>query len=234
MLAFVVVQSLSHVWLFVTSWTEHTRLLCPLLSPRICSNSCPLSQGCHPTISSSAVPFSCPQYSPASGSFPIRWLFVSGDQNIDASASVLPMNIQCWFSLELTGLIFMKRSEVKWSEEVKRSESGWLMRDSLRPHGLYSPWNSPGQNTEMSSLSLLHGIFPTQGSNPGLTLCRWILYQLSHKGSARILEWVTYPFSSRSSQSRNRTGVSCIAGGFFTGWATGKPNYRQGWDNSIY
>ena len=63
------------------------------------------------------------------------------------------------------------------------------------------------------------GIFPTQGSNPGLPHCRWILYQLSHKGSPRILEWVVYSFSSGSSQPRNLTRVSCIAGRFFTNWA---------------
>ena len=57
------------------------------------------------------------------------------------------------------------------------------MSDSLRSHGLYSPWNSPGQNTGVGSLSLLQGIFPTQGSNAGLPHCRWILYQLSHQGS---------------------------------------------------
>ena len=62
------------------------------------------------------------------------------------------------------------------------------------------------------SLSLLQGIFPTQGSNPGLLHCRWILYHLSHKGSPRILEWVAYPFSSGSSETRNPTRVSCIAG----------------------
>ena len=67
--------------------------------------------------------------------------------------------------------------------------------------------------------TLLQGIFPTQGSNPGLPRCRWILYQLSHKGSLRILEWVAYPFSSRSSWPKNQTGVSCIAGGFFINWA---------------
>ena len=83
---------------------------------------------------------------------------------------------------------------------------------------LYTPWNSPGQNTGVGSLSLLRGSFPTQGLNPDLPHCRWILYQLSHKGSPRILEWVAYPFSSSSSWSRNRTGVSCIAGGFFTNW----------------
>ena len=95
-------------------------------------------------------------------------------------------------------------------------ESHSVVSDSLRPHSLYSPWNSPGQNNGVVSLSLLQGIFPTQGSNPGFPQCRWILCQLSHKGSPRILEWVAYPFPSRSSQPRNQTGVSCIAGRFFT------------------
>ena len=73
------------------------------------------------------------------------------------------------------------------------SESCSIMSDSFQSHGLYSPWNSPGQNTGVGSLSLLQGIFPIQGSNPGLLHCTQILYQLSHKGSPRILEWVAYP-----------------------------------------
>ena len=100
------------------------------------------------------------------------------------------------------------------------SESFSVVSDSLQPHGLYSPWNSPGQNTGVGSLSLLQGIFPTQGLNPGLLHCRQILYHLSHKGSPRILEWVVYPFSCGSSQHRNWTRVSCIAGEFFTNWTT--------------
>ena len=105
--------------------------------------------------------------------------------------------------------------------------------------------DSPGKNTRVGCHALLQGIFPTQGSNPGLLHCRRILYCLSHQGSpwkvkvsqstltfcdpmfytehgilqARILGWVVYPFSSRSSQLRNRTGVSCIVGGVFTNWA---------------
>ena len=71
----------------------------------------------------------------------------------------------------------------------------------------------------VGSLPLLQGIFPTQRSNPGLPHCRQILYQLSHKGSPRILEWVAYPFSSGSSRPRNQTRVSCITGGFFINWA---------------
>ena len=91
--------------------------------------------------------------------------------------------------------------------------------DSLWPQGLYSPWNSPGQNTGVGSLSLLWGIFPTQGLNPSLPHCRQILYQLSHKRTPRTLEWVAYPFSRGSFPPRNWTGVSCIVGGFFTNWA---------------
>ena len=102
-----------------------------------------------------------------------------------------------------------------WQSE---SESCSVMSDSLRPHGLYTPWNSPGQDTGVGSLSLLQGIFPTLESNPGFPLCRQILYQLSRKGSPRILGWVGYPFSSGSSLPRNQTRVSCIASGFFINW----------------
>ena len=102
--------------------------------------------------------------------------------------------------------------------QPKWSESRSVVSDSLQPHGLYSLWNSPGQNTAVGNFSLLQGIFPTQGLNPDLQHCRQILHQLSHKGSP-ILEWVAYPFSSSSSTPRNRTSVSWIAGGFFTNWA---------------
>ena len=87
---------------------QHTRFPCPSLSPRVCSKSDPLSQWCHPTISPSVTPFfSCLQSFPASGSFPVSWLFPSCGQSIgvSASASVLPLNIQCWYLLGLTGLI---------------------------------------------------------------------------------------------------------------------------------
>ena len=80
--------------------------------------------------------------------------------------------------------------------------------------------DSPDKNTGVGCHALLQGIFPTWGLNLGLLHCRQILYHLSHQGSPRILEWVAYPFSRFSSQSRNWTRVSCIAGGFFTSWAT--------------
>ena len=83
------------------------------------------------------------------------------------------------------------------------SESCSVVPSSLWPHGLYSPWHSPGQNTEVSSLSLLQGIFPIQGSNPGLRHCRQILCQLSHHGSPKLQlfpwgPWVSAKFCSTS------------------------------------
>ena len=92
---------------------QHTRLPCPSPTPRACSNWCSSSRQCHPTISSSVIPFSsCLQSFPASGSFQMSHFFTSGGQSIGASASVLLMNIQDWFPLELTGLICLQSKEL--------------------------------------------------------------------------------------------------------------------------
>ena len=120
--------------------------------------------------------------------------------------------IHCYFFLpnlccELIQLYFQNLKSKQVISEVKVAQSCPT---------LYSPWNSPGQNTGVGSLSLLQEIFPTQRLDPGLPHCGQILYQLSPKGSPRILEWVAYPFSIRSSQPRNQTWLSCIAGRFFT------------------
>ena len=104
----------SHSVMFDSLWPHglhHARLPCPSPSPKSCSNSRPLGWWCHPTISSSAVPFSsCPQSFPASGSFQMSQFFASGGQSIgaSASASVLPMNIQGWFPLGLPDLISLQ------------------------------------------------------------------------------------------------------------------------------
>ena len=88
---------------------QHTKLLCPSPTPGVYSNLCPLSWWCHPTISSSVVPFSsCPQSLPASGSFPMSQFFASGGQSIGLSASVLPMSIQDWFPLGWTSWISLQ------------------------------------------------------------------------------------------------------------------------------
>ena len=132
--------------------------------------------------------------------------------------------VQCWLYNNSVNLAFRNYSldcflkHYHHSEVIVWSEIHSVVSDCLWPHGLHSPWNSRGQNTGMGSLSLLQGIFPTQGLNRGLLHCRQLLYQLSHKGRPRILEWVAYTFSSGSSQTRNWTRVYCIAGGFCTNW----------------
>ena len=106
-----VVQLLSRVRLFVTPWTVVARLPCPSPSPRVCSNLYPLSWSCHPTISSSVIPFSfCFQSFPASGFFPMSPFLASAGQNIEAlaSSSVISMNIQDWLPLGWTGWISYK------------------------------------------------------------------------------------------------------------------------------
>ena len=131
----------------------------------------------------------------------------------------MPSNACIFFSFAIN--ILTQRSISQVSTFLKTdsilSESCSVVSDSVT-HGLHSPWNSPGQDTGVGSLSLLQGTSPTEGLNPGLPYCRQILYQLSHKGSPRILEWVDYPFSRASSLPRNRTRVSCIARGFFINW----------------
>ena len=105
------VQSLSDVRLFAAPRMQHSRLPYPPPTSRVCSNSCRLSQWCHPTISSSVIPFSsCLLFFPPSGSFKMSWLFISGGHSNGASdsASVLRMNIQGWFHLELTGWISLQ------------------------------------------------------------------------------------------------------------------------------
>ena len=106
------VQLLSHVWLFGSPWTTAHQASLYFTISQSTFKLCPLSRWCHPTISSSVIPFSsCPQSFPPSGSFPISWLFASGGQIIgaSASASVLPMNIQDWFPLGWTGLILQSK-----------------------------------------------------------------------------------------------------------------------------
>ena len=201
----IVVQWLSHVWPFGSPWLQHTRLSCPSLSPKACSNSYPLSQWYHPIILSFFVPFSSfLQSFPASGSFLISQFFASGCPSIGASASVLPMNIQDWFPLGWTGWIFLQSkglSRVFSNTTVQKHQffgaqpslvSCSVMSDSLLSSGLYPtrllcPWDSPGKNTGVGCHSLLQGIFLTQGSKPDLPHFREILYDLSHLGSPCLL-----------------------------------------------
>ena len=171
------------------------------------------------------------------------YLETLGKKQLPSSSKWLAESISCGVGTELylcrmllellsdSSLYFSSYSSLHL--QANETESCSVVSDSLQPHGLYIPWNSPGQNTGVGSLSLLQGIFPTQGSNPGLLHCGLIIYQLSHQRSPGILEWVAYPFSSGSSCPRNQTGVSCIAGGFFTNRLSGKLKQMMVYQNLL-
>ena len=129
---------------------QHASPPCPSPTRGVQPNPCPLSRWCHPTISSSVVPFSsCPQSFPASRSFPMNQLFTSGGQSIrvSASASVLPMNIQDWFPLGLTGLIYLQSKELFKSRLLHHSsKASILWRSALFIVQLSYPYVTPGKN----------------------------------------------------------------------------------------
>ena len=134
---------------------QHTRLPCPSPTPRIYPNSCPLSRWCHPTISSSIIPFSsCSQSFPASGSFPMSQFFTSGGQSIgaSASASVLPMNIQDWFPLGWTG----------WISLLSKGLSRVFSNTTVQKHQFFS--------AQLSLQSNSHIPYMTTGKTIALTI----------------------------------------------------------------
>ena len=138
---------------------QHTRHPCPSPTPRACSNSCPSSRWCHPTISSS-VPFSCLWSFPASGSFPMSQFFASGGQSIgvSASASVLPMNIQDWSPPELTGLISLQSKGLSrvFSNTIVRKHQFSGTQLSLCPSltSIHNYWkNHSGKNIMVFAVS---------------------------------------------------------------------------------
>ena len=129
------VQSLSHVWLFATPKLQHARPPCPSPTPRVHSDSHPLSQWCHPAISSSIIPFSsCPQSLPASESFPMSQLFAWGGQSIGVSAlaSVLPQYTQDWSPSEWTG----------WISLPSKGLSRVFSNTTVQKHQFFGIWPS--------------------------------------------------------------------------------------------
>ena len=197
---------------------QHSGPPCPSPTPGVHPNPCPLSRWCHPTISSSVIPFSsCLQSFPASGSFPMSQLFTSGSQSIrvSASTSVLPSpehpglisSRMDWLDLlavqgTLKSLLQLHTSKVwtvvlqaplcmgilqlrilEWVAMLSSRVSSQPRSPTWQVDSLPSDPPEKPKNTEVSSLSLLQGIFPTQGLNPGLQHCRQTLYYLSHQGS---------------------------------------------------
>ena len=168
----------------LTLWPHelHTRLLCPPLSPGVCS--CPLSWWCHATTSSSVAPFSWPQSFPASGSFPMSQLFASGGQSIGASALVLPMNIQGWFPLGLTGLISL----------LSQGPSRILSSTTIRNHQFFSTqpsfWSSGHICTWLLEKTMVLTVWTFVGKVMSLlskTLSRFVIAFLPR--SKRLLIW---------------------------------------------
>ena len=155
------VQSLSRARLFVSPWTSAHQAFCPSPTPRIYSNSSPLSQWCHPTISSSVIPFSsCLQSFLASGSFPISQLLASGGQStgVPASASVLPVNTQDWSPLGWTG----------WISLQSKGLSRVFSNTTVRKHQFFSTQLSLWSN------SRIHTWLLEKPSNK-IALSRWTL-----------------------------------------------------------
>ena len=214
---------------------QDARLHFPSPSPWACSNSCPLSWWYHPAMSSSVIPFfSCPQSFPASESFSVSQLFVSGSQSIgaSASASVLPRNTQGWFLLGLTGLIsFDLQGTLRSFLQHYSSKATVLQHSTFFMVQLSHPYITTRKTTAFtvrtfvskvmsllfnklskredrdSAQSCLPLCNPTDCSLPGS--CYRLL-------QARILEWVAISFSRGSSWPRDRSRISRIAGRFFT------------------
>ena len=136
---------------------QHTGLLCPSLSPGVCSDLCPLSRWCHPTNSSSIASFSsCPQSFPASGIFPLSQFFISGGQSIgvSASASVLPMNNQGWFPLGLTGLVSLLSRDSQGSSPAPHSKASILWRSAFFMVQLSHPYMTTRKITALTLWTL--------------------------------------------------------------------------------
>ena len=140
---------------------QHTRLLCLSLSPGACSNSCPLSQWCHPTISSSVVPLSSHQQSfPESGSFPMSQFFESGGQSIGASTSpsVLPVNIQDWFPLGLTALISLQSKGLSRVFSNISSKASILRRSAFFIVQLSHPYITTGKTIALTIQTFVYKV----------------------------------------------------------------------------
>ena len=132
---------------------QHAWLPCHSLSSGVCSDSCLLSQWCHPTISSSVIPFfSCPQSFPASGSFPVSLFFTSGGQSTgaSASASVLPMNIQCWFPLRMTDLISLLSRGLSRVLQHHSLKASILWRSAFFMVQLSHPYMTPEKRIDLT------------------------------------------------------------------------------------
>ena len=140
---------------------QHTRPPCPLPTPGVYPNSCSLSWWCHPTISSSVIPFSCPQSFPASGSFQMSQVFTSGGQSIgvSAAASVLPVNIQDWFPLGWTGWISLQSKGLSRVLQHHSSKASILRRSAFLMVQLSYPYMTTGKSIALTRQNFVGKVY---------------------------------------------------------------------------
>ena len=216
---------------------QHSRLPCPSLSSRVCSDSSQLSRWCHPTNSCSDATFSsCPQSSPASGFFLMSQFFTSGGQSIKASALalVLPVNIQGWFPLGLTDVIFLQSKGLLILFQYHSSKASILLCSAFFMVQLSHLYMTTGKTIALTIqtfiskvMSLLFNTlsrfvmaflprkWKVKFAQSCLTLCDPWTIQSNRILQARILEWVAIPFSRVSSQMRDGAQVSCQEASIF-------------------
>ena len=140
---------------------QHTRPPCPSPTPRVYSNSCPSHRWCHPTISSSVIPFSsCLQSFPASGSFQMSQFFASGGQRIGASASVLATNIQDWFALELTDWISLQSKGLSSLLQHHSSKASVLQHSAFFMVQLFHPYMPTGKTIALTRQTFVGKVMP--------------------------------------------------------------------------
>ena len=210
------VQLLSHIQLFATLWTAAYQASLSIINSQSMLKLMSIESVMPSNLSSSAVPFSsCRQSSPASGSFPMSQLFSPHGQSVgaSASASVLPMNIQDWFPLGLTGLISLLSKGLSRAFSNTTVQNHQLFGTQL----LYGPTLTSIHRKKESKESQVAQSCPTLCNPVDCSLPGSSVHAIFQ---ARILEWVAVSFSRGSSQLRDQTQVSCIVGRHFTVWAT--------------
>ena len=168
---------------------QHARPPCPSPTPGACSNACPSCQWCHSTISFSVVPFSCLQSFPASGSLLVSQFFTSGGQSIgvSASASVLPMNIQAWFPLELTGLISLQSKRLlRVFNTTVQKQQFFITQLSLWSNS--HPYMTTGKTIALTRWTFVSKVISLLFN----VLSRWVIAFIP-RGKCLLVSWLQSP-----------------------------------------
>ena len=171
---------------------QHARPPCPSPTPWVCSNSCPLSQWCHPTISTSVIHYSCLQSCPASGSFPMSQFFASDGQGIGASAtaSVLSMNIQNWFPLGLTGWISLQSKGLSRVFSNTTAKASILQCSAFFKVQLSHPYLTIGKTIALTKWTIVGKVMSLHFN----MLCRLVITFLP-RSKHLLISWLQSPFA---------------------------------------